>query len=221
MYLADLKQKSLNSAEWIRLINEKHYTPQELAYIYCCVLTWEDYNLTDPQNLLEVTRAFLARGMKPDEVVYDEDPYYDNYLDGRGFPSTPLLAVNDFYVDWSACAESMKCLLECGGDPNTSFEEMGMDGKPQTCIVPECYYQDVWAHGPYLDERDFYGLLLCFAYGGVYEDGNRPFEMLIDAPPSIFKNYNGYWYEYEADSHSGPMYVIEKKTRKKVAKCFF
>ena len=221
MYIGDIKQKSLSAAEWIQLVDENSYTPQEIAYVYCCVLTWEDYNLTDPQNLLEVTRAFLARGMNPNEVVYDEDPYYADYFDGRGFPSTPLLAVNEYYVDWSACAESMKCLFEHGGNPNTAFEEMGLDGKPENCILPDCYYQDVWAHGPYLDERDFYGLLLCFAYGGVYEDGGHLFEMLIDAPPSIFKDYDRYWYEYEKDSHNGPMYVIEKETGKKVAKWVF
>ena len=217
MYNGELKLKSMSSSDWIRLIDENSYTPQEIAYIYCCVLTWEDENLTDPENLLSLTKAFLARGMSPNEVVYDDDPYYDGY----GFPGTPLLAVNQYYVDWSACAESMKCLLEHGGNPNTTFEELGINGTPQMGTVPESYYLDVWAHGPYLDERDFYGLLLCFAYGGIYDNGDKPFEMLIDAPETIFKDYNRYWYEYEGDSRNGPMYVVEKETGRRVAKWVF
>ena len=216
MYFGDLKQKSMSSKEWIRLINENSYTPQEIAYIYCCVLTWEDENLTDPENLLSLTEAFLARGMNPNEVVFDEDPYFDDYPDERGFPSMPLVAVSHYYQDRSLCVEPLKCLFENGGHPNNAFPLE--PGKSKAVMVVDHYYLDVWAHGPWPDECDFYGLLLCFAYGGAYDDGVKPFEMLIDAPETIFKDYNRYWYVYEVDSYDGPMYVIEKETGKRIAK---
>ncbi len=45
----------------------------------------------------------------------------------------------------------------------------------------------------------------------------EPFEMLIDAPPSVFKDYEKYWFE----KGDGSMYVIEKESGKRVAKWVF
>ena len=43
--------------------------------------------------------------------------------------------------------------------------------------------------------------------------------MLIDAPISIFKDYDRYWYEYEQhENYSSTLYVVEKETGKRVAK---
>lgn len=45
--------------------------------------------------------------------------------------------------------------------------------------------------------------------------------MLIDAPISIFKDYDRYWYEYEQhENYSSTLYVVEKETGKRVAKSF-
>ncbi len=68
---------------------------------------------------------------------------------------------------------------------------------------------------------------LCAAYGGRFQNGYNPFTMLIDAPISIFKDYDRYWYEYEDTIKVGEdgrtyrgsqLYVIEKESGKRIAK---
>ena len=78
-----------------------------------------------------------------------------------------------------------------------------------------------------MSESSFYGLLLCAAYGGRFQNGYNPFQMLIDAPISIFKDYDRYWYEYEdaikVDENGytyfgNQMYVVEKETGRRIAR---
>ena len=60
----------------------------------------------------------------------------------------------------------------------------------------------------------------CFCVGHTAANNEvEPFTMLIDAPISIFKDYDRYWYEYEQhENYSSTLYVVEKETGKRVAK---
>lgn len=200
----------MSSEEWIRLVSNNEFTKDELGWIYCCgMMGW--CLLTDPENLPTVTKAMLDRGMDPNQLVTDKVP--DENKEANWY-DTPLISVTRFEDDLSA-APALKLLLERGGDPNTmhlfgDFEEN----------VFEFYEEDEFVHGPDLDCRSFYGLLLCAAYGGKrHRDGRVPFSMLIDEPISIFKDYERYWYEYEKhENYSSTLYVIEKETGNRVAR---
>ncbi len=167
--------------------------------------------LTDPENLTVITEAMLDRGMNPNELVSDEYP--DPASEETRF-DIPLICVTRFGDDVPT-AESLKLLLESGGDPNTVY---WIEGSFHENVF-WFYVEDEFANGPDLDKGSFYGLLLCAAYGGKYPDGRTPFEMLIDAPISVFKDYDRYWYEYEHhEDYSSTMFVIEKETGKRIAR---
>ena len=201
----------MSSKEWIDHISSGEFTKDELCWIYCCGMEWRGL-LTDPSNLPKVTKAMLDNGMNPNQLVTDEFPDDDPE---KNCYHTPLIAATRFEDD-SVAAESLKLLLEHGGDPNTVYEFGDFEEN-----VFEFYIEDEFVHGPDLDCRTFYGLLLCWAYGGKYRNGYIPLTMLIDAPSSIFKEYDRYWYEYEKDEeYSSTLYVIEKATGRKVAKHF-
>lgn len=204
------KMGEKRSEEWIQFISYNSFTSEELAVIYCLGL---DELLTDPENLLPVTRAFLDYGMNPNQLVtYDPKPNKDrtknSYL-------VPAISATRYGFDNPACAASLKLLFENGADPNVviDFEEPGENGENYDENVTDFYYWDLCFYGPALD----YGLLLCSAYGGRYINGVKPFEILIDASPSIFKDYEHYWFE----KGDGSLYVIEKETGKRVAKWVF
>ncbi len=210
MNIRDRHFDPMSSEEWIRCISSNEFSPEELCWIYCCAMQGRGL-LTDPENLFAVTKVMLEHGMDPNQLVTDELPDEDmkeNVYD------IPLISATRYWKD-SSGAESLKLLLEHGGNPNTlySFEAYGDFDEN----VFEFYVFDEYVNGPDLDDV-FYGLLLCAAYGGRNTNGYNPFEMLIEAPISIFKDYDRYWYEYEEhENHSSTMYVIEKKTGRRVA----
>lgn len=199
----------MSSKEWIARISSGEFTKDELCWIYCCGMEWRGL-LTDPLNLPKVTKAMLDSGMNPNQLVTDEYPDDDPE---KNYYHTPLIAATRFEED-SVAAESLKLLLESGGNPNTQYEFGDFEEN-----VFLFYVEDEFVHGPDLDCRSFYGLLLCAAYGGKYLNGYNPFTMLIDAPISIFKDYDRYWYEYEShENYSSTLYVIERETGRRVAK---
>ena len=218
--------KPMSSDEWIQYFSENEFTGAELAWFFCIVVYWRSL-LTDPEHLFEITKGMLDLGMNPNQIVSvdeDEDPIPGETPE-NGFYHIPLIDVtrfdsNEVVEKNIRCAASMKLLLEHGGDPNTVhlFEEPGDNGEDYNENVTDFYYWGIFAHGPDLDECDFYGFLLCYAYGGKYHNGCPAFDMLIDAPPSIFKDYERYWFEWE---YQKPLYVIEKETGKRVAKWVF
>jgi len=199
----------MRSEEWICLVSDNTFTSEELGWLYCCGLEWQGL-LLDPENLPAVTKAFLDRGMDPNQLVTED---YPDEAPEKNFYHTPLISATRFEDD-STAAESLKLLLEHGGDPNTIYEYGDFEEN-----VFEFYVEDEFVHGPDLDCRTFYGLLLCRAYGGKQRSGYEHFMMLIDAPISIFKEYDRYWYEYEHhENYSSTLYVVEKETGKRVAR---
>ena len=202
----------MSSEEWIRFVQRNAFTSEELCWIYCCGMNWRGL-LTDPENLPKVTRVMLELGMNPNQLVTDDAP---DEGPNNHYYHTPLIAATRFDDD-STAAASLKLLLDHGGDPNTVYQ-YGAPGEYSENVF-EFYVEDEFVHGPDLDCRSFYGLLLCWAYGGEQQSGYKPFKMLIDAPPSILKDYDRYWYEYAKDREcSSGLYVIEKETGRKVAK---
>ena len=199
----------MSSEEWNHLVRNNAFSSEELCWIYCCGLVWRDL-LTDPENMPSITKAFLDCGMNPNQLVLEEggdegqeDKWYD----------IPMIAATRIRDD-AAGVESLKLLLEHGGDPNSLHEFGGFSEN-----VFEFYVEDEYVHGPDLDGGSFYGLLLCWAYGGKQQSGYEPFTMLIDEPISIFKEYNRYWYEYEeSEDFSSTLFVIEKETGRRVAR---
>ncbi len=201
----------MSSEKWIRYVQSNGFTSEELCWIYCCGMGYRGL-LTDPENLPKVTKAMLELGMNPNQLVTDETPD-----EGRSnhFYYTPLIAVTRFDDDPTA-AKSLKLLLDHGGDPNTVYQ-FGEPGDYSENVF-EFYVEDEFVHAPDLDCRSFFGLLLCWAYGGKQQSGYKPFKMLIDAPPLVFKDYDRYWYEYEKNiDHSSSLYVVEKETGKRIA----
>ena len=198
----------MSSEEWVRFVQSNDFSSKELCWIYCCGLVWQDL-LTDSENMPLVTTAFLDCGMNPNQLVTDEES--DEEKKDTLF-DIPLIAVTRIDDD-AAGVESLKIMLERGGDPNTVYEFGDF-----TENVFEFYVEDEFVHAPDLEGGSFYGLLLCWAYGGKQRSGHKPFTMLIEAPNSIFKEYDRYWYEYEQENYSNTLYVIEKETGIRVAK---
>ena len=201
----------MSSEEWILRISDNSFTKDELCWLYCYGLVYREL-LADPENLQAVTEAMLDNGMDPNQLVTDalpnDDPEDNYYL-------IPLISATRI-TDDKAAAESLKMLFERGGDPNT----MHLFGDFRENVY-EFYIEDEFANGPDLDGGTFYGLLLCKAYGGRYHRGQDSFTMLIDAPVSIFKEYEKYWYEYiETEPWHYNLYVVEKGTGRRVAKFY-
>jgi len=212
MDIRDRHFEEMSSEEWIHCILTNDFTPEELCWIYCCGMEWCGL-LTDPENLAAVTKVMLDRGMNPNQLVTAELPD-DN--PEENFYFTPLISVTR-YGDDSAEAESLKLLLEHGGDPNTIYSFEGAGEFDEN--VFEFYAFEEYVYGPDLDCGRFYSLLLCAAYGGKYPNGYIPFTMLIEAPISIFKDYDRYWYEYEKLKDQGSiLFVIEKETGRRMAR---
>lgn len=218
--------KPMSSREWICYFSENDFSGAELAWLFCSVVYWKSL-LTDPEHLYEITKSMLDLGMNPNQIVSvdKEDEPIPKKTPEKGYFHIPLIAVTRFDKDEVTergirCAASLKLMFEYGGDPNTVnlFEEPGDDGEDYNENITDFYYWDIFGHAPDLDECDFYGILLCYAYGGEYHNGCPAFDMLIDAPPSIFKDYERYWFEKE---FCKPLYVIEKETGKRVAKWVF
>ena len=212
MNIRDRHFEPMSSDEWIHCISSNEFTQEELGWIYCCAMEWCGL-LTDPVKLTSVTQEMLDRGMNPNQLVTEELPNEDPE---ENYYHTPLISVTRYGEDSSA-AESLKLLLEHGGDPNTvhSFEGSGEFDEN----VFEFYVMDEFVNGPDSDRGTFYGLLLCAAYGGKCLNGYAPFTMLTDAPISIFKDFDRYWYEYEQhENYSSTLYVVEKETGRRVAK---
>ena len=198
-----------SSKEWIRTIVNNSFSKDELCWIYCCGLLYRCL-LTDPHNLPAVTLVMLDNGMDPNQLITDEFPFDDPE---KNYYYIPLIAATRFEDDF-ATAESLKLLLEHGGDPNTTYS-FGDSNEN----VYEFYVEDEFANGPDLSGGSFYGLLLCAAFGGRCRSGHNSFTMLIDAPISIFKDYEHYWYEYDnCEDYSSTLYVIERETRRRIAK---
>ena len=205
----------MRSEEWVRMIKDSEFTKDELCWIYCCGMEYKGL-LTDPENLTEITKTMLEYGMNPNQLVtYD----YPDKSPEENFYHIPLISAIRF-PDQSAAVESLKLLLEYGGNPNTvhNFESSDEnDENADNVFHFYCFYE--YLDAPDLNSAPFYGLLLCAAYGGTYADGYNPFEMLIDAPTSIFKDYSRYWYEYEQQENgSNALFVVEKATGKRMAR---
>ena len=212
MNIRDRHFDPMSSEEWIRCISSNEFTSEELCWIYCCAMEWCGL-LTDPENLVAITKEMLDRGMDPNQLVTDELPDEDPE---KNFYHTPLISVTRYWED-SASAESLRLLLEHGGDPNTVYSFEGSGEFDEN--VFEFYVEDEFANGPDLGCGSFYGLLLCWVYGGKQRTGYKPFTMLIEEPISIFKDYDRYWYEYDQrENYSSTLYVVEKETGKRVAK---
>jgi len=196
------------SEEWILFVQSNELTSEELCWIYCCGLVGRSL-LTDQENMPSATKAFLYCGMNPNQLVLNNKQEEEQENKWYNIPLIEATRIEDD----SAGAESLKLLLDHGGDPNTVHEFGDF-----TENVFEFYVEDEFANGPDLDCGSFYGLLLCAAYGGKYRNGYIPFTMLIEEPISIFKDYDRYWYEYEqSENYSSTLYVIEKETGKRVA----
>ena len=207
MEIRDRHFEPMSSKEWISYFSTHEFTQDELCWLYCCGLIWRGL-LTDEENLPAVTKAALDNGMDPNHLVSEDPPAEDpkdNYY------HSPMICVTRIKDD-AAAAASLKLLLEHGGDPNTVY----FFDPPENIL--EFYVEDEFAHGPDLTGACFYGLLLCAAYGGIYQNGYNPFTMLIDEPSSIFKDYDRFWYEYEYYEGCSHLYVIEKATGRRVAK---
>ncbi len=214
MNIRDRHFDPMNSEGWINCISNNEFTPEELCWIYCCAMEWGGL-LTDPENLVAVTREMLNRGMNPNQLVTEELPD-DN--PEENFYHIPLISATRYGED-STAAESLKLLFEHGGDPNTIYSFEGSGEFDETVL--DFYVDDEFANGPDLDCGSFYGLLLSAAYGGRCHNGNTPFTMMIEAPISIFKDYDRYWYEYEHhENYSSSLYVIEKETGKRIAQYY-
>ena len=201
----------MNSDEWIRFFSNNSFSPEELCWLYCCGVVWKGL-LIDYENLPAVTKAVLDNGMDPNQLVSDEGPAKN--LEETYF-ETPLICATRIEDDYDlAAAASLKLLLEHGGDPNTVYIF------DSTCEnVFEFYVEEDFVHGPDLPGAAFYGLILCAAYGGKYRNGHMPFTMLIDAPISIFKDYELYWYEYvKTENNQEILYIIEKAFGRRVAR---
>ena len=200
----------MNAKDWIHFISDNKFTSEELCWIYCCLLIWEEL-LTDKENLPEITEVMLDYGMNPNQLATKQEVIEDPE-DYSCF--TPL--IDSTRIDFGEIGvRALKLLLERGGDPNIMYS---FGAFPEN--VFEFYIEDEFANGPDLCEGSFYGLLLCAAYGGRFRDGRSAFTMLIDSPISIFKDYERYWYEYVYDgddSYSSTLYVIEKATSTRVA----
>ena len=189
MDIRNVQFEPMNSEEWI----------------YCCAMVWFGL-LTDSGNLPAITRAMLDNGMDPNQLITEELP---NENPEKNYYHTPMISSTRIENDHAA-VESLKILLENGGNPNTVyvFDDPGEN-------VYEFYIGDEFANAPDLNGGSFYGLILCAAYGGKQQSGYEPFKMLVDAPISIFKDYERYWYEYKENSST--LYVIEKETGRRVA----
>ena len=212
MNIRDRHFDPMSSEEWIRYISSNEFKPEELCWIYCYAMEWCGL-LTDPENLTVVTKEMLNRGMDPNQLVTEEPPGEDPEENSY---HTPLISVTQYGED-SASAESLKMLLEHGGNPNTVYSFEGSGAFDEN--VFGFYVDNEFINGPDLDYGSFYGLLLCAAYGGRNPDGYTPFEMLVELPISIFKDYNRYWYKYEQhENYSSTLYIIEKETGKRMAK---
>lgn len=195
--------KPMSSKEWLRFISNNAFSKDELGRIYCVDIIWQGL-LTDPENLSVITKRMLDRGMDPNQLVQDD-------FSGGNRYHIPLIDVTRG-EDGSFGAESLKLLLEYGGDPNTIYEFGDFEEN-----VFEFYVEDVFANAPDLQACTFYGILLCAGYGGNYRNGFNPITMLIDSPISLFKDYDLYWYEYMEDAPSS-FYIIEKETGIRVAR---
>ena len=221
--LSDIRNRHLvpmNGRDWIDFVFRNALTHEEIAWLYNAF--GRHGLLNDPESLLEVTKAMIAAGMDPNQLITDDCPNRNcpNYNRERDMFDIPLLSAIGHSED-APCAESIKYLLEHGADPNALY----IFGEPSWNVF-EWYDENETVNGPYLSKSSFYGLLLCAAYGGRFQNGHNPFKMLIDAPISIFKDYDRYWYEYEDSIKIGKdgltyqsrqMYVIEKETGRRVA----
>ena len=159
----------MNSEEWIRFLSRNKFTKDELCWIYCCAMELCGL-LTDPDNLTAITKEMLERGMDPNQLVTEEPPDDDPEKD---FYYIPLISVTRYEED-SAAAESLKLLLEHGGNPNTIYSFDGSGEYDEN--VFEFYVEDKFANGPDLTRGSFYGFLLCAAYGGKFPDGHTPLQ---------------------------------------------
>ncbi len=107
----------MSSKAWIRFVRNNEFSSEELAWIYCYGLAW-DALLTDPENMPFVTKSFLDCGMNPNQLVTEKEP--DKKEKDTLF-NIPLIAVTHIDND-AAAVESLRILLERGGDPNTVHE---------------------------------------------------------------------------------------------------
>ena len=206
MDIRKLELTPMSSSNWIQFISDNHFSSEELCWLYCCRL---NVLLTDQESFATVTKAMLDRGMDPNGLVTREEP---DENPEKNYYHIPLIEATRAEDD-STTAESLKLLLEHGGDPNTLYEFGSFEEN-----VFEFYVEDEFANGPDLSEGSFYGLLLCYAYGGRQRSGHRPFTMLTDAPISVFKDYKRYWYEYDKrPDHQSTLYVVEKDSGKRIA----
>lgn len=198
----------MSSEEWIAFVQKNTFSSEELGWLYCCALI-NRFLLTDPENLPAVTKAFLECGMNPNQLVTEDKE--DNHE--NAWCNIPLISATRIEND-AAGVEALSLLLEAGGNPNTVHEFGDFNEN-----VFEFYIEEEFVHGPDLEGGSFYGLLLCWAYGGKQQSGYEPFTMLIGAPRTIFKDYDRFWYAYgHHENDKNTLYVIEKETGKKAAK---
>ena len=210
------KFEKMSTKEWIRFISENPLTKEDLGWLYCWVVHWRGL-LTDEGNFLELTKAFFEHGMDPNQVVSDEYP--DGDWSHNSYEN-PMLAAVQCEVDAAGVA-SLKYLMEHGGDPNT-INDYWCPGVYMENVF-DWFEEDEFANGgdEYLPERTIYGMILTWAYGGKRAcDDWMPYQMLIDAPPTILKDYERYWFEYSNEEGSKHLYIVEKATGRRVARYF-
>lgn len=209
MNIRECDLKPMHAAEWLHYLSENALSKEELSWLYHSF----DYRwlLIDCERLPELTKEMLSLGLDPNCPVTDEYPDEDPE---KNFYYIPLIEATGFEDD-IAGTESLKILLEHGGDPNTMYSF----GDPDENVF-EFYVEDEFANAPDMKPSRFYGMILCAAYGGKnHSNGDIPFTMLIDAPITIFKDCYRYWYEYvDGENYSSTMYVIEKDTGKRIAR---
>lgn len=209
MDIRELHLEPMTSEEWIRFFYNNSFTSEELCWLYCCGMIWKGL-LTDYENLPAVTKAVLENGMDPNQLVSEEGPGKNTE---ETFYETPLICSTHIEDDLAAAA-SLKLLLEHGGNPNTVYF---FDSTNEN--VFEFYVEEDFVHGPDLPGASFYGLILCAAYGGKYQSGHIPLTMLIDAPISILKDYELYWYEYvDIENNNSRLFVIERASGRRIAR---
>ena len=205
--------EKMSAKEWIRFISENPLTKEDLGWLYCYGLEYRDL-LTDSENLLELTKAFFERGMDPNQLVTDEYPNGD--WSKNSYDNPMLVAVR--FENEAAGVASLKFLLEHGGNPNTvvNFEAPGI--YEENVFDWFEWDEDVNGDDEEMPERTIYGMILTWAYGGKRACGGlMPYQMLIDAPPTILKDYERYWCKY-SEGGKKPLYIIEKATGRRVAK---
>ena len=196
------KLHAMSAAEWKTYIEDNTLSPEDLARLFYMLPTEE--LLIDIERVPELTKVFLEHGMDPNGLTRD-----DESADPGGYYYDRALIACLQYWKGGPEVEAMMILLEHGADPNIKYD-----------IISDEYYMTVfdffddcpYINGKQMGPGEFYGLLLCSAYGGICRDGVPSFEMLTNDPITIFKDYNKYWFKYD-----GKMYVVEKESGKKIA----